>query len=111
MLIEALLAVSLLSGTAANTASDDKLDPQAAETVNTAVKDAEPLEAKAVDTEADKVKCRYVKSLNSRIPAKVCRTLTDWAEIERQNREAVESSRRNRGTTGNSGTIDARGGD
>jgi len=54
--------------------------------------------AKSEDTE--KVRCKYQKVLGSKIPEKVCRSESAWAEIER---ERIEQRRTDRTRNRNSG--------
>lgn len=55
--------------------------------------------------EEERVRCRSEFQLHSRIPQRICRTESQWAEIERQNREATNNTMRNRGSVAESGTI------
>ncbi|MDN3645511.1 hypothetical protein QWY75_04715 [Pontixanthobacter aestiaquae] len=59
-----------------------------------------------VETEdMNKVKCRYIYQLNSRVPDRICRTKARWAEIEKEQQEAIENGRRNGGNASETGTI------
>lgn len=51
---------------------------------------------------AERVRCRTVRTTNSRIPERICRTEAQWAEIEQQSREALERNRRGAGASGDS---------
>ncbi|WP_375289809.1 hypothetical protein [Qipengyuania sp.] len=44
----------------------------------------------------ESVKCKSVKQLGSRIPERVCRTVGEWMQIEKENAEVVEEQRRQR---------------
>lgn len=48
----------------------------------------------------DRVQCRAVKQLGSRIPNRVCRTAAEWVKIEKENAEIVEEQRRHRSSAG-----------
>jgi hypothetical protein len=52
----------------------------------------------------DKIVCHYESQTSSRIPNRVCLPQSRWAEIERQNRDDLLSSRNIR-AGGRSGTI------
>lgn len=43
----------------------------------------------------DTVRCRAIKELGSRIPARVCKTNAEWARQKAEAREAIEKRNRN----------------
>jgi|GEM_PF-4305629 len=55
--------------------------------------------------DGDKVKCKYIQELHSRIPSKVCRTRAEWARIDEENREAARNNMRNSGRNAESGAV------
>lgn len=54
----------------------------------------------AASAEDQKVKCRSVFVVGSRIPERICRTRAEWAQIERETREAMDQQRRTVGASG-----------
>jgi hypothetical protein len=48
----------------------------------------------------DKVVCKSVKEIGSRIPTRICRSAREWLQIEQDAREAVDRIRRNNQCTG-----------
>jgi hypothetical protein len=54
--------------------------------------------------EEDKIQCRPVYQIYSRIPDRICRRKSDWARIEKENQEDFLNSRNSR-ASGRSGTI------
>jgi len=53
----------------------------------------------------EKVKCRYVHEVSSRIPSRVCRTKAEWERIAEEQREVNENNRRNGGNASERGAI------
>jgi hypothetical protein len=57
-------------------------------------------EQTAQDVEAERVRCRNVFVVNSRIPERICRTNAEWARIQRETREALDRNQRGAGASG-----------
>jgi hypothetical protein len=55
--------------------------------------------------DGEKIKCRYIKELGSRIPNRICRTRAEWSRIETEQREAAVSNMRGGGQRSESGVI------
>lgn len=53
-------------------------------------------------SDAERVRCRNVFTVNSRIPERICRTNAEWERIERESREAMDRNRRGAGASGDS---------
>lgn len=51
------------------------------------------------------IKCRSVKQLGTRIPDRVCRSLSEWAQIDKENREQAETNMRTKGASGDNGNF------
>ena len=51
------------------------------------------------------IKCRSVKQLGTRIPDRVCRSLAEWAQIDKENREQAETNMRTKGASGDNGNF------
>jgi len=52
----------------------------------------------------EKVTCKLVWQVQSRVPDRVCRTVAEWERYEKEARESLESSRHQR-TTGCQGLL------
>ncbi|MEW4448082.1 hypothetical protein [Qipengyuania sp. JC766] len=84
-------------------ASASTQDGDSQEAIEKTEKTREKEEVSSSDKQ--KIRCRTERLVNSRIPQKICRTEAEWEEIERQNREQHENSRRSGGNRAESGTI------
>ena len=54
---------------------------------------AQPAVAPAAE---DKVLCRMIQEPQSRIPSRICRKKSEWAQIEKDTQDALRSSRNQR---------------
>jgi hypothetical protein len=61
---------------------------------------AEQAAQPAQDAEAERVRCRNVFTVNSRIPERICRTNAEWERIQRETREALDRNQRGAGASG-----------
>lgn len=50
--------------------------------------------------DADRVRCRNVFTVNSRIPERICRTNAEWERIQQETREALSRNQRGAGASG-----------
>jgi len=47
------------------------------------------------------IKCKSIKEVGSRIPTRVCRTMTEWSQIEAEMKQNAQDNMRNKGASGN----------
>ena len=98
----AVLATATLALTSAAMAQDEAAPapPPAEEKLESALDEADAAEeggqaegSDAAEDPGDKIRCKQVKALNSRIPTRVCMTVQEWEE---RNRATLEEKRRMR---------------
>jgi hypothetical protein len=40
----------------------------------------------------DKMQCKNIRELNSRIPVRICRTRAEWAQLQKESQEAMRKA-------------------
>ena len=99
----AVLATATLALTSAAMAQDeaapapppaeDKLESALDDEAAAVEEDGQAEGSDAAEDPGDKIRCKQVKALNSRIPTRVCMTVQEWEE---RNRATLEEKRRMR---------------
>ena len=95
MIFELILPLALLAGGQGGEADTADSASQSSDRPTAALKVEDP----------DGIRCRYIRMVNSRIPERICRTNARWAEIKREQEEALLNGRRSGGNAAESGTI------